>query len=463
MGSEIDLKELDKALAQFGSLEKAVQVLQAQKLELENDVARLSAGKTTLEHEVTSLEKEKASWSDALQKVQTEFAESMRQYVLFKGFMALVTAQSPHDIAQFAATAQEWVKISVISPALARVEIIKELMGSVVKSFRCSSCGTRFLVDRRPQRPWGKYRCPACSTIVDAEPDDTLIKLFLSPERVQEMNEIEKLQVEVERLKAVEVFLDIPCRLCGKPMPSNWKRYEVERIFKACGMAHRECWGTPIGLRVYRDEFLKAMQPKDLGQYQQEESQLEARIAARDQTVADIKKLETDRQTLLEELAQVRAEFAQHKEELEMLKGFMWFMAAQSWEHMDRFIRVLPRMLADAKAGGSSQSLFRKYVLRELTGGALRVLYCTICDATFATDRPHSTYADDYFCPACGSSSGIRVVRDEEALLKAALPSPQAGKTPPIVVRLIGLPKPGDTGTGLTSGGEGPSALPEPK
>ncbi len=463
MGSEIDLKSLDKALAQFGSLEKAVQALQARKLELENDVAQLSPRKTKLEQEVAFLEKERTSYSDALEKLDAAFTEKWWQFELFTGFMALVNAQSPQDIAQFAATAQKWVKVSVISPALARQEIIEELMGRVVKAFRCSSCGTRFLVDRRPQRPWGKYRCPACSTLVDAEPDDSLIKLFLSPERVQEMNELEKLQAEVDRLTAVEVFLDIPCRVCGKPMPSNWKRYEVERIFRACGMAHRECWGTPIGLRVYTNEFLKAMQPKDLGQYQQEESQLEARIAAREQTVADIKKLETDRQTLLEELAQARTEIAQHEEALEMLKGFEWFIAAQSWEEMDRFINLLPRMFARAKAWGGSQSLFRKSVLRELTGGALRVLYCTNCDTTFATNRPHSIYAEDYFCPVCGSSNGILVVRDEEALIRAALPSPRAGSQSPIVVRLISHPKPGDTETGLAGGGEGPVALPEPK
>jgi len=463
MGSEIDLKQLDKALAQFGSLEKAVQALQAQKLELENDVAQLSARKTTLEQDIAFLEKERTSWSDALEKVETEFKKRWRQYVLFTGFMALVEAQDPQDIARFAATAQDWVKVSFISTAFAREQLIKELMGSVVKSFRCSSCGTQFLVGRRPQRPWGKCRCPACSTMVDAEPDDSLIKLFLSPERVQEMDEIENLQAEVERLKPVEVFLDVPCRVCGKPMPSNWKRELVERIFKTCGISHRECWGTPIGLRVYRDEFLKAMQPKDIGEYQQEESEFEARLAARDQTVADIKKLETDRQTVLEELAQSRNEIAEHREEVEMLKGFEWFMAAQSWEEMDRFIRVLPRMFANAKARGDSQSLFRKYVLRKLTGGALRVLYCTICDTTFATNRPHSTYAEDYFCPHCGSSKDIRVVLDEEPLIRAALPSPQAQSQSPIVVRLISHPKPGDTETGLAGGGEGPSALPEPK
>jgi len=52
MQNDIDLKKLNKALAQFGSLEKTVETLQAKKLGLENDIAQLSTSKTKLEQEV---------------------------------------------------------------------------------------------------------------------------------------------------------------------------------------------------------------------------------------------------------------------------------------------------------------------------------------------------------------------------------------------------------------------------
>ncbi len=261
MGSDIDLKKLDEALAQFGSLQKAVETLQAQKLELENDIAQLSAGKTTLEHEVTSLEKERTSWADALEKVEREFKERWWQWVLFNGLMSLVSAQDPQDIARFAATAQEWVKVSAFIPTLAREAIIKELMGSVVKAFRCSSprCGARFLVNRRSLRLGGGYNCPACDWKLHSEPDDSMLSLFLSPKKIEEVKETEVLQAEVERLKPLEVFSDIPCAVCGKAMPNDRQREQVERIFKACGMAHPECWETPRGKVIHKEAVLRLL------------------------------------------------------------------------------------------------------------------------------------------------------------------------------------------------------------
>ncbi|MFH1483526.1 MAG: hypothetical protein ABIG98_04645 [Chloroflexota bacterium] len=64
---------------------------------------------------------------------------------------------------------------------------------------------------------------------------------------------------EVERLKPLEVFLDIPCAVCGKPMANTWKREQEERIFKACGMAHPECWETPFGRVMHKETYLRLL------------------------------------------------------------------------------------------------------------------------------------------------------------------------------------------------------------
>jgi DNA-directed RNA polymerase subunit RPC12/RpoP len=131
--------------------------------------------------------------------------------------------------------------------------------GSVVKVFKCSSCGTPFLLDRAPQRPRQKPRCPACSNWVDAEPDDSLLKLLASPEQVEEMKEVEKLRAEVESLKPAEPFLDVPCAVCGKPLPNNYKRESVERFFKTSGVAHPECLKTPSGQLILLKMFHEAL------------------------------------------------------------------------------------------------------------------------------------------------------------------------------------------------------------
>lgn len=161
--------------------------------------------------------------------------------------MALVTAQEPQDITQFAASVREWETVSTPDPVAARGRIIRQLMGSVVKLYRCSSCGTRCLMDRAPQWPRGKHHCPVCSGWLDPESDDSLVNLFLSPEQMQEMKEVERLRAEVARLKPVEPFLDVPCAVCGKPMHNNFKRESIERFFKESGVAHPQCLNTPAG------------------------------------------------------------------------------------------------------------------------------------------------------------------------------------------------------------------------
>jgi len=247
MANDIDFKKMREALSEYGSLEKAVQGLQARKRQLESEIAGLLAAKAERHKEVASLENKKAGLSAAIRDLDAKLEKQRWQYRLFTGFMALVTAQESKDIVQFVATAREWETVSITDPVSARGRIMKQLMGSVVKFFRCSSCGTRFLLDRAPQRPREKPRCPACSSWLDAEPDDSLLKLFLSSEQAREMSEVEKLRAEVERLKPAEVFLDIPCAVCDKPLPNTCRRDTVEKFFRARGLAHPECWKTPAG------------------------------------------------------------------------------------------------------------------------------------------------------------------------------------------------------------------------
>jgi len=53
------------------------------------------------------------------------------------------------------------------------------------------------------------------------------------------MREVEKLRTEVERLKPAEVFLNILCTVCGKPLANTWKREWIERIFRDRGARTR--------------------------------------------------------------------------------------------------------------------------------------------------------------------------------------------------------------------------------
>ena len=261
MSSKVDLKKLKRALSEFGTLEKAIQVLRAQKQEGEGKVAGLSATEAKLRQEVHSLEDRKATLSTVVDDLEAKIEEKRWQYEVFMGFMALVIAQEPQDIARFADSVHRWAKVKIADVIFARGKIVEQLMDKLVKSFRCSTtgCGAKFLVDRRSQRYGEKYSCPACYSRLDAEPDDSLMDLFLSPPQIQEGKEIEKLRGEVERLKPLEVFLDIPCAVCCKPMRNTWERDDVEATFKACAWAHPECWKTTRGQSLYMKVFVREL------------------------------------------------------------------------------------------------------------------------------------------------------------------------------------------------------------
>jgi hypothetical protein len=53
MASEIDLKKMKQVLSEYGSLEKAVKGLQAQKLELESQTAGLLTTRAKLQQAVS--------------------------------------------------------------------------------------------------------------------------------------------------------------------------------------------------------------------------------------------------------------------------------------------------------------------------------------------------------------------------------------------------------------------------
>ncbi len=93
MESDIDLKKMKQALSEYGSLEKAVVGLQAQKLELESQKAGLLSARAKLQQEVASLESRKVTRTASLEDLDAKLEKRRWQYSLFTGFMALVTAQ----------------------------------------------------------------------------------------------------------------------------------------------------------------------------------------------------------------------------------------------------------------------------------------------------------------------------------------------------------------------------------
>ena len=66
---------------------------------------------------------------------------------------------------------------------------------------------------------------------MDVKADDSFLEAMVSEQQLADVHQARDLQKEVDRLKPAEVFLDIPCMICGKPMSNKWTREQVIKIF----------------------------------------------------------------------------------------------------------------------------------------------------------------------------------------------------------------------------------------
>jgi hypothetical protein len=151
-----------------------------------------------------------------------------RQYDLFEALLAVLTGGTPYQDATPQKLASEVLKVVQAWYAERPIRELRSwfviaVCGNLLHSARCHHCGARFIVDRPPNSHFYGYHCPVCNHTF-TETNDEFLKAMFSEEEFA-------LQME---LKPLEVFLDIPCSICGKPMPHNWTRQQVVEAFKDC-------------------------------------------------------------------------------------------------------------------------------------------------------------------------------------------------------------------------------------
>jgi hypothetical protein len=129
-----------------------------------------------------------------------------------------------------------------------RGAFVRTVMGDYLHCFRCDFCGAKFILNRSPYYRGRGYTCPACASMFSVKADDTFITEMVSPSNLEQISRTQRLQEEVDRLKPLEVFLDIPCAICEKPMPNDrLNRGSILKVFKEASIAHPECWSTTAG------------------------------------------------------------------------------------------------------------------------------------------------------------------------------------------------------------------------
>jgi len=277
-----DPAKLKKALDKFGSLGAAIEALESKKADLEAQNEQLKQKSTELQVNVDNLSKKAELKNNELQERQNQLQvlsdkikEHEYQYKLFEGFLAMLagspSAKSSLEtlIATFQKLADSW-KVTQNSDELRSI-FVRQIMGDFLRCYRCDSCGARFIVNREPQKEFGKtsYECPACHFSLDVTEDDSFLKAMVSKKQIENVHRLEQVLEENEALKPLKVFLKLPCEVCGEPI-NKWTKNIIEKGVTQHCWGHTECWQSDKGqikqmMKLAEEELKERL---DSGQWQ---------------------------------------------------------------------------------------------------------------------------------------------------------------------------------------------------
>lgn len=264
----IDTNQLNKALAKFGSLEKANAQLEKEKKALDKRNAQLkqenqdlASARDNLTYQVDDINNKKEFYKKQAQSLYDDLQKYNYQYELFCGFLAMVagspsvTDSAENIIAIFQVLKEHGWCVSKNAGEL-RTLFVHIVMGDSLKCFRCNSCGARFMVNKTPHyKIPGNYYCPSCfSTSVTA--DDTFLKALLTKEQVENVIYTEQVVQENQILQPFRAFFSLPCEICHDPV-TEWDDYNVKIAIDGMGIGHTDCWNTEVGRSR---QFLKTIE-----------------------------------------------------------------------------------------------------------------------------------------------------------------------------------------------------------
>ena len=184
----------------------------------------------------------------------------------------------------------------------------------------------------------------------------------------------------------------------------------------------------------------KATLEKDIEEKEAKRDLLGSDLEILEAKTADLEEVEGRLEAASAHLANIEAEIDKQGKRWEVFESLVAFVgSSSSMDEAETFIKLVPKLVDDAKQGKYKPDMLRSVIIDGLTGGTLKALVCTSCGAKFTVDKPPQRYYSDYYCPVCGLSYSVRVDRDASELLRSALAAPQ----PKIVVSRLPRAAPG--------------------
>jgi len=197
---KVDGTRLKQALEEFGSLQKAVDILKRQKKVLAADISALTKDRANRLGEINRLENTINGYKQnldclkkAIQKYKQDvdeymnsFKQFMRQYYMFESFVAMLQTspsekKSIRDLASRILMVGEAIWEVYSLPDKLRYLFVTTVLGGHLKCYRCDRCGLKFIANKEPQSHLLGYSCPSCGLTFYVQADDSFLEAMLGP------------------------------------------------------------------------------------------------------------------------------------------------------------------------------------------------------------------------------------------------------------------------------------------
>lgn len=189
--TKVNTAKLQQAIGEFGSLQKAIEVLELRKKEIETEILTLIRDldvkkKTRAKYlnELNQLDSSIRERTEKLNEILTSISRYSNQYRLFESFIAMMltlpnTEEQLEKLANTILVFSKMVWRSNILPEKMRYLFVETVLGNYLHCYRCDRCGLKIIANQEAQSHILGYRCPTCTYMSTMTADDSFLEAML--------------------------------------------------------------------------------------------------------------------------------------------------------------------------------------------------------------------------------------------------------------------------------------------
>lgn len=199
--AKVNTSKLQQAIEKFGSLQKAIEVLELRKKKIETENLTASRDldvkkKTRAKYlnELNQLDSSIKERTEKLNEILTSINRYSKQYRLFESFVTMMQTP-PHaveDLEELVSTILVFSKMVWRSNRLTekmRFLFVHTVLGKYLHCYRCDRCGLKFIAN---QEVLVGNRCPTCSYMSSMEADGSFLEAMISSSEPADANETQE-------------------------------------------------------------------------------------------------------------------------------------------------------------------------------------------------------------------------------------------------------------------------------